>query len=343
MKRSSPRTQTRLFVRSGRSPERVLLLRLALLLVLIGMVLAIFWFDRAGLRDQIDNQVSFWDVVYFTAVTVSTVGYGDIVPVSDRARLLDAVLVTPLRLIIWFIFLGTAYELVLQRWLETWRMTRLKSTLSDHLIICGFGLSGHNAAREAVARGEAADRVLVLDRSESRLAAAVDAGYIGLHGDATREQDLRDAGIARAKALLVCVGQDDTTVLAVLTARQLNPGVRVICSVREEENIKLLQHAGADTVVAPSMVGGYLMADSIESSRIAEYIDDLMRMDGGVSMQERPVRRDEIGRPLRELGPGLAVKLHRGAERIGFWEGARAIVQAGDIVLMIEPNQPSAD
>lgn len=339
MRMRSPKSQTRLLVQASRSPEQLLLSRLGLLLALVTIILLIFWFDRNGLKDQIDDHVSFSDVVYFTAVTVSTVGYGDIVPVSDRARIIDALLVTPLRLVIWFIFLGTAYELVLQHWLEAWRMNRLKNTLSDHLIICGFGLRGQHAAHEAVARGEAPERILVLDRDENAIKAAAAAGYIGLRGDSTREQDLADAGLARAKALLVCLGHDDTAVLTVLTTRQLNAGVRVICTVDEEENIKLIRHAGADAIVAPSMVGGYLMADSINSSHISEYIDDLMRMDGRVRMQERVVNEDEIGRPMRELGPGLAVSLHRRGERIGFWEGERAIVQRGDVLLIIEPNK----
>lgn len=338
MKRPSSKPRTRLVVRDRRSPESVLLFRIFLLFALVAIVLGVFWIDRDGLRDQIDNHISFSDVAYFTAVTVTTVGYGDIVPISDRARLLDALLVTPLRLIIWFIFLGTAYELVLQHWLEVWRMNRLKNTLTDHLIICGFGLSGQNAARESVARGQSAAQILVLDRSEQHIRDAVDAGYIGLVGDSTREQDLLDAGIARARALMVCVGHDDTAVLSVLTARQLNATVRVICAVREEENIKLIQHAGADSIVAPSMVGGFLMADSIQSSRIVEYLEDLMRMDGGVSMHERIVRADEVGKPMRDLGPGLAVRLYRGEQPIGFWEGDKAIVQAGDRVLTIEPN-----
>jgi voltage-gated potassium channel len=338
----SSRPQTRLLLQAGRSPEQLLLSRLGLLLALMTLILLIFWFDRAGLKDQIDNDVSFSDVVYFTAVTVTTVGYGDIVPVSDRARILDALLVTPLRLIIWFIFLGTAYELVLQRWLEAWRMNRLKNTLSDHIIICGFGLRGQNAAREAVARGEPAERILVLDRDDGAVVAAAAAGYIGLRGDSTREHDLADAGLARAKALLVCLGHDDTSVLTVLTVRQLNAGVRVVCSVDEEENIKLIRHAGADAIVAPSMVGGYLMADSIHSSHISEYIDDLMRMDGHVRMHERVVHEDEIGRPMRDLSPGIAVSLHRRGERIDFWEGDRAIVQRSDVVLFIEPNHVAA-
>ena len=99
-----------LHVRSGLSPEKTLLLRGCLVVVLLSVVIAIFWFDRDGLKDQIDGHVSFSDILYFGMITVTTVGYGDIVPVSDNARLIDAFAVTPIRIFIWFIFLGTAYE-----------------------------------------------------------------------------------------------------------------------------------------------------------------------------------------------------------------------------------------
>lgn len=328
----------RLFVKSGRSPERILLNRLVLLVALVALILVVFWMDRAGLRDQLDGHVSFSDVVYFTAVTITTVGYGDIVPVSDSARLLDALLVTPLRLVVWLVFLGTAYEFVLQRWLENWRMNQLHKTLQDHLIVCGYGHSGQSAAAESVARGFAPAQVLVMDRDPVRLTLASEAGYLGLLGDPTREIDLEGAGVARARAVLLCLGRDDAAVLAVLTARQLNSTVRIVCNVAEEENIKLIQQAGADAIVAPSLVGGYLMADSVDTSHIADYVSDLMRSTGRVRLRQRPALPQDVGRPMRELGPELAVRLIRGAERIGFWEGARAKVQAGDILLVIEPS-----
>ncbi|WP_020648028.1 potassium channel family protein [Solimonas variicoloris] len=338
MKIPSPRPSTRLFVRASRSPGQMLLARITLLAVLVMLVLAIFWFDRDGLRDQIDGEISFGDVAYFTAVTVSTVGYGDIVPVTRRARLVDTLLVTPIRLVIWLIFLGTAYELVLQRWLESRRMSRLQETLRGHLIICGYGHSGEAAAQEAVARGTPPSSVLVLDIDSGRLAQAAKRGYIGLLGNATHEQDLQDAGIGHAQAVLICLPRDDAAVLAVLTVRQLSRSVRVICSVAEEENIKLIRQAGADAIIAPSLVSGYLMADSMRSSHISDYIDDLMRSDGRVCLIERPATDTDIGRPMREIGPGLIVHLIRDGQRIGFWEGERTIVQAGDQLLEIKPQ-----
>ncbi|MDM4773004.1 TrkA family potassium uptake protein [Solimonas sp. SE-A11] len=325
-------------MRESVPPERVLLSRVLLLVALVSIILAVFWWDRDGLKDHVDGEISFSDVAYFTAVTVTTVGYGDIVPVSDRARIVDALLVTPLRLVIWLVFLGTAYELVLQRWLENRRMTRIQQSLKQHLIVCGYGHSGQSAAQEAVARGTPPDQILVMERDEVRLRLAASCGYIGLLSDPTRENDLLDAGVANAQAVLVCLGRDDAAVLTVLTVRQLNPKVRVICSVAEEENIKLLRQAGTDAVVAPSMVGGFLMADSVQSSHIADYVSDLMRIGGRIHLLERMATPAEIGRTMRELEPGLVVRLIRGGERIGFWEGERARVQPQDILLVIQPN-----
>lgn len=334
--------RSRVFIKPAASAERMLLNRLGLLATLVGAVLAVFWWDRDGLKDQIDGHISFSDVVYFTAVTVTTVGYGDIVPVSDRARTLDALFVTPARLVIWLLFLGTAYELVLQRWLENRRMARLQHSLHRHLVICGYGHTGRSAAHEARARGTPAGQILVLDRDESALHQAADDGFIGLQGDSTREQDLGDAGIQRAAAVLICLGRDDAAVLTVLTVRQLSSGVRVICSVGEQENVKLMRQAGSDAIVTPSIVAGHLMADSLQSTHIADYASDLMSAAGDVRLLERPARAEEIGRPLRELAPALGVRIYRDGVGIGFWEGEKARVQAGDLLLVIEPDGKKA-
>ncbi|HSD36849.1 MAG TPA: potassium channel family protein [Rhodocyclaceae bacterium] len=325
-------------MKSSRTPEQVLVARCALLFALVTAILVIFWVDRDGLRDQIDGEISFGDVAYFTAVTVTTVGYGDIVPVSPRARLIDTVLVTPLRLIIWLVFLGTAYELVLQRWWENRRMKKLHAQLDQHLIICGYGHGGQSAAHEAIERGMPANQIIVLDRDAARLAIAAEAGCIGLAGDATRESDLADAGVARARAVMICLGRDDAAVLAVLTLRQLSQKVRIVCSVNEEENIKLIEQAGANATVAPSMLGGYLMTNFVHSSHAADYLNDLMRIGGRVRLVERAPEAAEIGKSMRDIGPDMIVRLHRDGEAIGFWEGERSIVRAGDVMLVIAPN-----
>ena len=102
----------------------------------------LLWFDRAGLRDNVDNHLSIIDVIYFTMITVSTVGYGDIIPVTERARFIDAFLITPIRIFVWLIFLGTAAEFLFKRSWEKWRMRTIQQTLRDHIVLAGFGRSG---------------------------------------------------------------------------------------------------------------------------------------------------------------------------------------------------------
>src|SRR5690606_16645754 len=171
------RFQRRLFTAQAIGTGRRLRRRLGGALAVFVAVLAILWLDREGLQDSHDGEVSFLDVVYFTFVTITTVGYGDIVPFTDRARLIDAVLVTPARLIFIMIFVGTAYELVLQRWVESFRMERLQAKLHDHVVICGFGAAGQMTARELLARGTPPSQIVAIDPAEGPLE---DAAVLGL-------------------------------------------------------------------------------------------------------------------------------------------------------------------
>ena len=145
------------------SPTMILATRLGIAVLLFVLIFSLLWWDRDGLRDQSDGEISFSDIVYFTMITVSTVGYGDIVPVSTRARLLDALVITPIRLGIWLLFLGTAYQLIIRQYMEGYRMAKLQATLSRHIIICGFGHTGMSAAKELMARGVTAEQIVVVD------------------------------------------------------------------------------------------------------------------------------------------------------------------------------------
>src|SRR6476659_3004982 len=137
--------------------------RVAVSCLLVALAFAILWFDRDGLRDNVDGHLSFADVVYFTMITVSTVGYGDIVPVSERARLIDAFLITPIRIFLWLIFLGTAAEFLITHRLENWRMRQIQRTLHDHIVLAGFGRSGQKTLEELLAAGTAVRRIVVVD------------------------------------------------------------------------------------------------------------------------------------------------------------------------------------
>jgi len=181
------------------SPALVLATRLGIAALLFCLVFGLLWWDRDGLRDQLDGEISFTDVVYFTMITVTTVGYGDIVPVSTRARLLDALVVTPIRFSIWFLFLGTAYQLIFRQYMEGYLMAKLQGGLNRHLIVCGFGHTGMSTTKELLARGVKADQIVVIDQQEERVRLAGALGVAVFQADATQEAVLRDAIIDKAR------------------------------------------------------------------------------------------------------------------------------------------------
>ncbi len=334
-------TGKRLFIGGERSVRRTLATRALIVALMFITVIAIFWFDRDGLRDNVDQQISFIDVVYFSIITITTVGYGDIVPVTSQARLVDALAVTPIRLFIWLIFLGTAYQLVLQRLIEDLRMRALQAKLADHVVICGFGHAGRSAAQELAARGLDKKQILVIDVVQTRLEEAAEQGLIGLLGSAAQEQTLRRAMLGSARALFVCTDRDDTNVLIVLTARHLAPTVRIVARVEEAENEKLVRQSGADATVLPSRIGGILMADSLDTSAVASAVMDLISAGGHVTLIERPPTANEIGRHAAQIEDALVLRVLRGQRSFAFWE-PDARIESSDRLVVIRPVRGDA-
>ncbi len=318
------------------SPALVLATRLGIAALLFCLVFGLLWWDRDGLRDQLDGEISFTDVVYFTMITVTTVGYGDIVPVSTRARLLDALVVTPIRFSIWFLFLGTAYQLIFRQYMEGYLMAKLQGGLNRHLIVCGFGHTGLSTTKELLARGVKADQIVVIDQQEERVRLASTLGVAVFQADATQESVLRDAIIDKAKAVIIAAGRDDSSALMLLTAKHLNPTVRIIVSAKEEENVKLFKQGGADAIVSPATFGGYILAAAVDHGHMVHYLDDLLTAGGKVGLVERLVGRDEIGKTPADLKPDVLVRLYRDAAMFSLLELDQAgRLQAGDILVLL--------
>lgn len=320
-----------------------LLWRVLLVVALIGIVLALHWFGRDGLKDNYDDGISFIDVLYFTTVTVTTVGYGDIVPVSPEARLFEAIFVTPIRLFVWLIFLGTAYNLFFRNILHRWRMARIQAQLTGHIIVTGFGTSGAEAVRELLARGEKPESIVVIDPRETALAEAEEIGCNVMAGDSTRDATLKAVAVERARSMIVSAGRDDTSILITLTARHLAPQLPISIVVRNEDNELPARQAGATTVINPVSFAGLLLAGSTSGRHIADYMADLAAAGGRVKLAERPVRQEEIGKPLSAISPGIGVRIYRGDRPVGFWEAGSSALQPGDLIVEIVPGDGEPD
>ena len=211
-------------------------IRMGLALSLIFIVVMIHWWDREGLVDNLDGEVSFLDVVYFTMISITTTGFGDIAPISDRARLVEAVIVTPVRFAVLFIFVGTAYNFIIKRSWEKFRMARIQEKLKDHIVVLGFGVSGSESVAELIERGTDPSCIVVIDPSEERVAKAEALGCNVMVADATRDETLQAVRIDKAETVLVSAGRDDTSILIVLTVRHLAPDVPISVVVRADDN-----------------------------------------------------------------------------------------------------------
>lgn len=312
--------------------------RVALVLGLLAFAIVVHWIERAGLRDNYDGQVSFLDVIYFTMISITTTGYGDVVPIADNTRMFDALVVTPIRVFFVLIFIGTAYNFVFRRTWEKWQMARLQKRLSGHLIVAGFGTSGSEAVDELIARGAAAAEIVVIDLQPKALDRAEQLGCAVLCADATRDETLKDVHIERARAMMISAGRDDTSILITLTARHLAPAIPISVAIRNEDNELLARQAGATTVINPVSFAGLLLAGSTDGAHIADYIADLASSSGRVQLNEREVTPEECGKPLSAIARGLGVRVYRGGQPHGFWEAEAASLLPGDWIVEILPT-----
>ena len=246
--------------RSLASPWRTLAIRSGMALALLVTAFCLLWFDRDGLKDQIDGHLSAADTLYFTMITITTVGYGDIVPVSEKARLIDAFLITPIRLFLWLIFLGTAFDLVFKKAWEKWRMKRIQQGLCGHIVIAGFGKSGSTAAQCLIDEGASPTDLVVVDCHAEACAQAEKLGAAVIQGDASSDRILEAVHIRAASRLIVSAGRDDTGILIVLSARKLAPTLPIAVTVRNHDNEDIAQAAGANTVINPVAVTGRMLA-----------------------------------------------------------------------------------
>ena len=139
------------------SPVAALLRRLALAIALIVVAVFLLWITRDGIRDHANGgrPLGFVDTLYFSVVSLTTLGYGDISPVTTEARLINTFLLTPIRIFLWVLFLGTAYELTILRlqFREDRQMRELHDRLDRHVIVCGYGVKGRAILEELIAHG----------------------------------------------------------------------------------------------------------------------------------------------------------------------------------------------
>ena len=325
---------------TARSPWWLLLRRVLLAVGILAFTILLVYVDRGGYRDNADptHAVDLVDSIYYTTVTLSTTGYGDIAPYAAHTRLLSAFVVTPLRIAFLVLLIGTTLEILATRGRDMFRIARWRKSMDEHVVVIGYGTKGRSAVQTLVSNGTAKDSIVVVDPSSSALGEAHADGFAVVTGDATRREVLRRAGVDRARQVIITTDRDDSTVLATLNVRQLNPDAYLVAAVRESDNVPLVRQSGADSVVTSSDAVGRLLGLSSLSPTLGSVMEDLLSYGDGLEVAERELLVAEVGRQPQSL-PDQVIAVVRDGQVHRYFDPAVTQLVRGDRLIVVRPAE----
>ncbi len=217
--------------------------------------------------------MTLFDSFYMTAITISTVGFSEIQPLSQQGRVITMMIII-LGVAIGGYTLGMLVQMVVEgeltKALGRRKLEKKIAGMKNHFIICGFGRIGKTICREL---HEDEIPFLVLDAHPEALALAEHEAYLCLQGDATTEEALLRAGILQARGIVTVVQSDADNVFITLTARGLRPDIFILSRASESKNEEKLRRAGANQVVSPYLIGGRRMAHVLKRPTVVDFID----------------------------------------------------------------------
>ena len=289
------------------------------------------WLDADGYSEHL----SFLDAAYYSSVTMTTTGYGDITPVTPRARLVNLILITPARLVFLVLLVGTALSVLTEKAHKTMEIQRWRKTLKNHTVVIGYGTKGAGAVAALLADDVPASQIVVIDNNRAALANAEHHGLATVYGSGTKQDVLKIAGVQNAASIVVTPSTDDTAVLCTLSVRELAPKANVVASVRESENRHLLLQSGANNVVTSAETAGRLLGLATVTPNVVEMMEDLLSPSEGFSVAERPVRDFEVGSNPRHLAD-IVLAVLRNDVTLRVDTAATAALRPGDRLLYIK-------
>lgn len=290
------------------SPWVSLARRVMFAILLLVLATVVVYLGRDGYRDARGEEMTLLDAAYYSTVSLSTTGYGDITPLTEQARLINTIVITPLRVLFLIVLVGTTLQVLTERSRQAFKIQRWRQKVRNHTVVVGYGTKGRTAIDAMLGDGVQPSEIVVVDTDATALEIAANAGLVTVHGPATQSDVLRLAGVQHAASLVVAANRDDTAVLVTLSARELNAKVKIVAAIREAENTHLLRQSGADSVVISSETAGRLLGIATITPRVVDMIEDLLTPEAGFAIAERDVESDEVGgspRHLRDIVLGV--------------------------------------
>jgi len=321
---------------NAESPWRLIAKRVAMALGTLCLGVAVVYADRAGYEGGggPNGEMTLIDCFYYATVSLSTTGYGDITPVTQQARLINTIVVTPLRVLFLILLVGTTLSVLTEQSRQALKIQRWRNLVRNHTVVVGYGTKGRSAVAAMLADDIDPDDIVVVDTDPQALKSAAARGLVTVHGSATRSDVLKLAGVTRASAVVVATNSDDTAVLVTLTARELAPNAKIVATVRESDNKHLLKQSGADSVVVSAETAGRLLGLATITPTVVGMMEDLLTPDEGFSIAERRVEESEVGGSPRHLAE-LVLGVVRKGQLIKVNEPEADALQSGDRLLYI--------
>ncbi|WP_299556632.1 TrkA family potassium uptake protein [uncultured Mycolicibacterium sp.] len=283
------------------SPTRRIFRRIVYAILALTVAVLIVYIDREGYRDVQGDDLSLLDCLYYATVSLSTTGYGDITPITPRARLVNVLVITPLRVAFLIVLIGTTVETLTSQSRAALKIQRWRNRVRNHTVVIGYGTKGRTAVAAMIGDEVAPADIVVVDENEAALERARAAGLVTVHGDATKSEVLRLASVQHAKSIIVATDNDANAVLVTLTARELAPNAKIIAAARESDNQHLLKQSGADSTVVSSETAGRLLGIATQTPSVVQIMEDLLTPDAGFAIAEREVSPKEVGGSPRHL------------------------------------------
>lgn len=286
----------------------------------------------------------FLDALYMTAITVTTVGYREVFPMSDAGRVFTIILALGGIGVIFAIatdFARAMLDTDVRRLIGLRRDLTMINKLSHHIVVCGYGRMGH--AVIDVLRDRGVD-FAVVELSADRFRDIEKQKLYAVQGDATQEDVLKAAGVDRAKTLIMCLADDAHNVYAILLARQLNPEITIIARAVDDGAEERLRLAGADRVLNPYRAGGTRLAMTALKPTVTDFVEASM-MGSSVELELAEVTVHPSSELVGKTLAGAEVRKRFGIIVVALSHGDRSIfnpgpderIEAGDVLVALGP------